>query len=182
MLDARWEVFATSLANAPSDEELLAEYEKLVVAQQIDTSITPNVIFARDTRESGPALVESLTAALASVGTQFVDNGILTTPQLHYLVRCINTAGTDQAYGEPTEQGYYNKLADAYKKLVHGLPSLGEVTVDCANGVGAPKLRLLAETIGKDLFNCTIINDLVDQPEKLNYQVWVPRWLRAGLD
>ena len=171
MLEAAWEVYATALANAPTDEQLLEEYERLITQLRINTEITPKVIFARDTRESGPALVESLVDALKATGTEFIDSGILTTPQLHYLVRCINTEGTEEAYGEPTEQGYYNKLAEAYKKLMKRVPSLGRVTVDCANGVGGPKLQLLAETIGADMFNCVVINDLVDQPSKLNHQV-----------
>jgi len=171
MLEAVWEVYATTLANAPSDEQLLSEYQSLTSKLQINSATRPRVIFARDTRESGPALVESLRDALTAVGAEFVDHGILTTPQLHYLVRCINTTDTEHAYGVPTERGYYNKLAEAYKKLMQGVPSIGEVTVDCANGVGGPKLRLLTNTIGKDMFNCTVINDLVDQSSKLNYQV-----------
>ncbi|KAF8248271.1 Phosphoacetylglucosamine mutase [Wilcoxina mikolae CBS 423.85] len=170
MLETAWEVHATTLANAPSDEQLLSEYQSLTSKLQINSATRPKVVFARDTRESGPALVESLRDALSAAGAEFVDHGILTTPQLHYLVRCINTTNTEYAYGEPTEQGYYAKLAEAYKKLMQGVPSIGEVTVDCANGVGGPKLRLLASAIGKDLFNCTVINELVDQPSKLNYQ------------
>jgi len=172
MLEAAWEVYATAFANAQTDEQLLEEYENLAAQLKINTEITPKVIFARDTRESGPALVESLTDALKAAGVEFVDHGILTTPQLHYLVRCINTEGTEEAYGEATEQGYYNKLAEAYKKLMKRVPGLGQVTVDCANGVGGPKLRRLAETIGADLFDCAVINDLIDQPSKLNYQVF----------
>lgn len=37
---------------------------------------------------------------------------------LHYLVRCINTANTNDAYGEPTEEGYYKKLAAAFATAV----------------------------------------------------------------
>lgn len=170
MLEASWEVHATSLANAPSDEQLLVEYENLISTLGVNTEITPKVVFARDTRESGPALVAALQDALAATKTDFVDHGLLTTPQLHYLVRCINTIDSEQPYGEPTEQGYYNKLASAYRKLMVGIPSNGEVTVDCANGVGAPKLRLLAETVGRDVFQCSIVNDSVDQPSKLNHQ------------
>jgi len=43
---------------------------------------------------------------------------MLTTPQLHYMVRCINTKGTPDAYGEPTTDGYYNKLHTAFKKFI----------------------------------------------------------------
>lgn len=42
------------------------------------------------------------------------DYGFLSTPQLHYLVCCLNTKG---AYGEPTEEGYYAKLAAAFSAL-----------------------------------------------------------------
>lgn len=170
MLEGAWEAHATTLANATSDEQLFEEYNTLVSQLKINTDIKAKVIVARDTRESGPHLVQALLDALTAVDAGFVDHGILTTPQLHYLVRCINTHGARDQYGEPTEEGYYHKLANAYKQLMQGVPKLGEVTVDCANGVGAPKLRRLAEAIGKNLFECKVINDLVDEPVRLNYQ------------
>ena len=40
--------------------------------------------------------------------------GILTTPQLHYMVRCVNTG---EVYGTATEEGYYQKLCCAFLKL-----------------------------------------------------------------
>ena len=40
--------------------------------------------------------------------------GILTTPQLHYMVRCVNTG---EVYGTATEEGYYQKLCGAFLKL-----------------------------------------------------------------
>jgi len=40
--------------------------------------------------------------------------GELTTPQLHFMVRCINTSG---AYGQPTAVGYYTKLSTAFTEL-----------------------------------------------------------------
>lgn len=92
----------------------------------------------------------------------------MTTPQLHHIVRCINTRG---AYGEPTEEGYYKKLADAYKILMEGKHQAGPVTVDCANGVGAPKMKALAECIGKEHFDYKLINEDIDVPAKLNHNV-----------
>ena len=47
-------------------------------------------------------------------GLLYFPSGLLTTPQLHYIVRCINT---NAAYGEPTEEGYYKKLSSAFIKL-----------------------------------------------------------------
>lgn len=52
------------------------------------------------------------------------DFGLLTTPQLHYMVLCRNTSG---CYGTATTQGYYEKLSKAFieltenVRLVHGL-------------------------------------------------------------
>jgi phosphoacetylglucosamine mutase len=57
----------------------------------VNMSNPARVIFARDTRASGPSLVVALKDALDATGTEYTDHGILTTPQLHYLVRCINT-------------------------------------------------------------------------------------------
>lgn len=173
MLEEKWEAHAATLANASSDEDLLTKYEGLVAELNINTSVPASIIFAKDTRESGPVLVAALNDALNAVGAKFKDYGILTTPQLHYLVRCINTQNLPDTkpYGEPTEQGYYQKIGNAYKKLMQGKPKQGQVTVDCANGVGAPKLRALAESIGKEFLDVKVVNDAVDVPSKLNYQV-----------
>ena len=39
----------------------------------------------------------------------------MTTPQLHYAVRCYNDGGL---YGDYTENGYYTKLCTAFRKLI----------------------------------------------------------------
>jgi phosphoacetylglucosamine mutase len=69
-------------------------------------------------RPSGEALVAALVDGLKALGASFTDLGIKTTPQLHYFVRCLNTQGTPECYGEASEQGYYNKLGEAYIELV----------------------------------------------------------------
>ena len=132
------------------------------------------MIFARDTRASGPRLVTALTEALKAVDADVTDYKMLTTPQLHYIVRCLNSQGTPQAYGEPTEQGYYEKLAAAFKIAMAGKKTNGPVVVDCANGVGGPKLRELIKylpTAAEGGVDIKVINDDVLQPERLNHKV-----------
>ena len=132
------------------------------------------VVFGRDTRASGPHLVKALKAALDVLGVEYTDYGLLTTPQLHYIVRCLNTAGTDFAYGEPTEKGYYEKMAKAFSQVMHGRTITGEVTVDCANGVGGPKLHELIKHLPKSNeggVQIKVVNDDVVRPESLNYEV-----------
>jgi phosphoacetylglucosamine mutase len=48
------------------------------------------------------------------LGGMVTDYGIVTTPMLHYLVTCHNTGGS---YGRPTHEGYFDKLAVAFKAL-----------------------------------------------------------------
>lgn len=121
MLQQEWEEYATTLANANDPKELLEYINRIAESLQIDLQKPANVIYARDNRPSGPELVSALVDGLeAAPGsrTNYTDEGILTTPILHYLVRSKNTAGTNDAYGTPTEEGYYEKLSTAFKKLV----------------------------------------------------------------
>jgi phosphoacetylglucosamine mutase len=154
MLREDWEGKATELANA-ADEDVVALYRKF----EAELGIKPgedktasrkeyaNVIFARDTRASGPKLVVALVDAFKATGIAHVDYKLLTTPQLHYLTRCTNTEGTSQAYGVVSEAGYYEKLSDAFVRAMDGRKAIGSLTVDCANGVGAPKLAAWIKTL-----------------------------------
>jgi len=121
MLEQAWEGYATALANSSSPEDLIHQIHQMVTALQIDVSKPANVIYARDTRPSGPALTAALVDGFKAApggGTTYTDEGILTTPILHYLVRCKNTVGTAESYGTPTEEGYYEKLSAAFKALL----------------------------------------------------------------
>jgi phosphoacetylglucosamine mutase len=170
MLEQSWEAYVTDLANIQDDQAVFDKVNELAQQLSIDLSAPSKVVFGRDTRPSGNELVSSLIDGLTAVNTEYHDYGILTTPQLHYIVRCLNTANTDEPYGEPTEEGYYNKLATAYKTLVQGHSILPTLTVDCANGVGAPKLVELAKHIGGDHLSIKMSNDNIDDAEKLNFK------------
>jgi phosphoacetylglucosamine mutase len=172
MLEQDWEVYATNLVNAPSHEELVEYFLKLADTLKIDLNLPGKVIVGRDTRPSGITLVTSLADSLASTNTEFVDFRVLTTPQLHYLTRCINTAGTPSAYGEVSELGYYNKLVEAFYRALRGRRVSGGLTVDCANGVGGPKLTELLKRHDsqKTGLQVKIVNDDVLRSKNLNHE------------
>lgn len=138
------------------------------------------VVFARDTRASGSRLAGVLNAALTATEVEFVDEKFMSTPQLHYVVRCKNTLGTQYEYGDPTERGYYEKLAAAFKKVMRGVKTQGSLTVDCANGVGGPKLRELIKHLGPGL-DIKVVNDDVINPDSLNFEVRL-RSMRSLID
>ncbi|KAM7206630.1 Phosphoacetylglucosamine mutase [Rhypophila sp. PSN 637] len=169
MLEQEWESLATALVNATSHEQLVELYYKLAEIQKIDLKSPAKVIYGRDTRPSGHKLASALADALEATGTELVDYKILTTPQLHYLVRATNTEGLPSSYGVVSETGYYDKLAKAFVKAMRGKRISGQLVVDCANGVGGPKLHEFLKHLPKDLgFDVKVVNDDVLRPEVLN--------------
>ncbi|KAK0746188.1 phosphoglucomutase/phosphomannomutase domain-containing protein [Schizothecium vesticola] len=170
MLEQDWEKLATQLVNSRSDGELVELYHQLAKDHKIDLKSPAKVIYGRDTRPSGHTLVAALADALVATKTELVDYKILTTPQLHYLVRATNTAGTPLSYGKISEVGYYEKLADAFLRALRGKKINGRLLVDCANGVGGPKLKEFLKYLSSDrvAFDVTVVNDDVLRPEVLN--------------
>ena len=162
------------LANSPTDEALAETYSKLSQDLKINPEVKSRVVFARDTRASGPRLVNALLAALEASQSEYTDYKLLTTPQLHYITRCLNTKGTPYEYGEPTEQGYYEKLGASFKAAMGSRKFNGPVTVDCANGVGGPKLQSLIKHLpspSEGGLEIKVVNDDVHKPDHLNHQV-----------
>ncbi|KAF7728295.1 Phosphoacetylglucosamine Mutase [Apophysomyces ossiformis] len=168
MLEQSWEVYATRLANAKDGETLSEVIQDIVSVNKINLESQGAVIYGFDTRPSCPELVKCLESGLQVSGAKATNFGLLTTPMLHYLVRCINTANTSDAYGEPTAEGYYKKLADAFKTAVKGKTRLSQLHVDCANGVGAPKLREFLKYLSEDELSIEVLNDDIGTEGKLN--------------
>ena len=150
-----------------SDSLLSDCLKEIIAAENVDMGQPGTVLIAMDTRASSPALAQAATDGIEALGGVCKNYGLLTTPQLHYIVCCENTAG---AYGEPTEEGYYKKLAQAFIKI-NDVASRGRykptVLVDCANGVGAAKLREMVGHLGGQL-EVKVVND--GTGGRLNYQ------------
>lgn len=118
MLEQTWEAHATSLANCPTTESLLSTFHALATHLRIDLSQPASVVYARDTRPSGPELIQALETGFSAFSDDIktVDLGVTTTPVLHYVVKATNDK-TGQ-YGKPTIDGYYTKMATAFKTLI----------------------------------------------------------------
>lgn len=164
MMEASWEKHATLLANT-APEKLESVVLNLLSELGIDLHVKANVVVARDSRESSPRLAKALLSGIEVVHACGVhDLGLATTPQLHYVTRCIN----DETFGEPTEEGYYSKLAEAFK-TIHGFGPSEKVslTLDLANGVGAPKAEAVFALLA-DYVSVDFVNGAYDKPETLN--------------
>lgn len=170
MLQEDWEVISTEMANQKTPEDVSTFYQEIASKHKIDLTTPARVVVARDTRASGARLLGCLLDGLKSAGAEHKDYGFLTTPQLHYMVRCLNTEGTKDAYGVPTEKGYYEKFGAAFKTALKGKRPAGSLTVDGANGVGGPKLTELIKYLPpkEEGLEIHVINDNVVKPESLN--------------
>jgi phosphoacetylglucosamine mutase len=146
MLHQSWEAYATAVANAPEDA-LDAELAKVVAAENIGEGAKGTVLLGQDTRPHSARLSNIAVEGVSVVGGVADDCGVLTTPQLHHLVRLRNGAG--EALIGPaewgSEAGYYTMLWEAYAQLTTGAPAgaRGPLWVDCAFGVGAPKIEAM---------------------------------------
>uniref|UniRef100_A0A8C2C134 Phosphoacetylglucosamine mutase n=1 Tax=Cyprinus carpio TaxID=7962 RepID=A0A8C2C134_CYPCA len=141
MVTAMWEGYATQLANAEQDS-LLKELKDIIEKEDIDMSQTASVYVGKDTRPSSASLSQAVLDGVSSLGGKTHDYGLVTTPQLHYMVCCCNTHG---CYGSPTVEGYYQKLSQAFLQLTQNASNRTDdqkrLLVDGANGIGALKMR-----------------------------------------
>ncbi|KFV42537.1 Phosphoacetylglucosamine mutase, partial [Tyto alba] len=167
MLHPSWEEYATQLANAEEQDlpRIITEIcQKAAVNQHTDAS----VFIGRDTRPSSKKLSQSVIDGISVLGGQYHDYGLLTTPQLHYMVCCRNTQGQ---YGKATLEGYYEKLSKAFSELIKQVntgsgESQRHLKIDCANGIGALKLSEMEPYLPEEVL-IHLYND--GTKEKLNH-------------
>lgn len=168
MLESKWEHYATELANS-SHDQLVSTVERLIEELKIDLNTESSIVIARDSRESSERLTKSTIDGFKSVPrTQYKDFGLLTTPELHYLTRTYN----DDSFGPANEDGYYTKLANSFKEIfkLSETQDAIDITIDAANGVGAPKIEELLKNYLAHEIKFTVVNDAYKKPDLLNYE------------
>ncbi|XP_044502095.1 phosphoacetylglucosamine mutase isoform X2 [Mangifera indica] len=147
MLSQDWEPFADQLANAPDPETLVSLIEEFVKKENIpfDGTHSAEILLGRDTRPSGESLLEAAKQGVSSVLGALAHNmGILTSPQLHWMVRARNKNL------KATESDYFEQLLSSFRCLMDLIPdgrkindSEDKLMVDGANGVGGEKLEIM---------------------------------------
>ncbi|XP_062980988.1 phosphoacetylglucosamine mutase [Elgaria multicarinata webbii] len=141
MLAPAWEEHATHLANA-EEHELQCVLTDICQKEAVDLQVDAFIVIGRDTRPSSKKLSQSVIDGVSVLRGQYHDYGLVTTPQLHYMVCCRNTHGD---YGTATVEGYYRKLSKAFVELTKQATSQRDghmcLKIDCANGIGALKLK-----------------------------------------
>ncbi|XP_072907817.1 phosphoacetylglucosamine mutase [Hemitrygon akajei] len=166
MLVSAWEAHATQLANA-EDQDLKSALTNIVEKESINLQEEARIFLGRDTRPSSLKLSQAVIDGVCVLGGTYQDYGLVSTPQLHYMVCCGNTM---EQYGIATVEGYYQKLSRAFialMKQVHCHPEeMRMLNVDGANGIGALKLKELEPYLEEKL-KLKLCND--GTTGKLNY-------------
>lgn len=185
MLPESWEPLATQLTNAlatkgNSSERAQAAHSWIqkeikgqlqFVNKFYNEGIIPTLVVGRDSRESGPKLLSCLvTAAKELFHANIHDQGLLTTPQLHFL-----TSETAKGISNVSEPCYYKHFLEAWNNIakLHGignsLPSIPSLTIDAANGIGGPKVQeLLSQWSCRNQVH--FINNQWTDPQLLNHE------------
>ncbi|KAL4584130.1 hypothetical protein LXL04_008720 [Taraxacum kok-saghyz] len=152
MLTQDWEPFADSIANAPDPESLVQLITEFAKKENIpiDGSKAAVVLLGRDTRPSGESLVEAANKGICCViGAVAINMGIVTTPELHWMVRARNKGM------KASEADYFHQLSTSFRCLIDLIPeksgedndAIGKLVVDCSNGVGGEKLQDLTQKL-----------------------------------
>ncbi|KAI3894437.1 hypothetical protein MKX03_003842 [Papaver bracteatum] len=138
MLTQEWEPFADLLANAPDPQILVKLISEFAMKENISFGgdYSAEVLLGRDTRPSGESLLEAARQGINSVvGAIATDMGVLTTPQLHWMVRYRNMGKSS------SETDYFKQLSNSFRCLMDYIPGemttseMDELIVDGANGV-----------------------------------------------
>ncbi|XP_018511176.1 phosphoacetylglucosamine mutase [Brassica rapa] len=145
MLSQEWEPFADQIANASSPKELVSLIKDFVEKKEIAIEKGGEVWLGRDTRPSGESLLRAAEIGVRSVlGSVAVDVGVLTTPQLHWMVRAKNKGLN------ATESDYFENLITSFKCLIGLIPvklESSKLVLDGANGVGGLKMEVLIRSL-----------------------------------
>ncbi|KAL5791474.1 hypothetical protein ACOSP7_000068 [Xanthoceras sorbifolium] len=151
MLSQDWEPFADELANAPDPQTLLSLIIEFAKKEKIsfDGAFSAEILLGRDTRPSGESLLEAAKQGINSiVGAVVHDMGILTTPQLHWMVHARNKGL------KATEADYFGQLLSSFRCIMDLIPNERKINeiedrliVDGANGVGGEKLEAVKKML-----------------------------------
>jgi len=175
MLPQAWERNAELLANAASAGDIAKAMATAASEFGPEARGTATVLVGKDTRATGPRLVAAVRAGVWVAGGQVVDHGLLTTPQLHWLVRQTNERREEVGLPE-----YYRYITAAFTELNEGQP-VGNVVVDCANGIGTQGMKGILEGLGEAGKGIELRNTDVETVAKLNWIVGA-EWIQTGED
>lgn len=190
MLAISWEPWCCRIANAITGEDVAEVANQCAQAEGISVPKDAGngfgfVQVGRDTRATGEVILHAVRDILNRVlQVPYTDHGIVTTPQLHFLVRKANSPSMQEAKGGVNVDAYNQEILTAFDDLMeiatNGAPGAPRrLLVDASNGVGFIGLQRLLEYAQNHEINNKVnaiaryvnihmVNTDVDNPHVLN--------------
>uniref|UniRef100_A0A915JAT1 phosphoacetylglucosamine mutase n=1 Tax=Romanomermis culicivorax TaxID=13658 RepID=A0A915JAT1_ROMCU len=158
MLESAWERHATKLVNT-TDQNLHSDIEDLMSLLKLNLDTVATVYCARDNRPSGEMLIMAARNGVSQIkNAVFFDFGVLTTPQLHFIVKRSNTT---QAKDVVSVEDYYREFARSFILLSKQISEKTSnsnydrnIYLDASNGVGGPNFEALVGRFEAGLLSC----------------------------
>ena len=167
MMTQSWEPYAVELANTHEISEIMTLLEKIAQMEGITATTASVIIIGRDTRPHSEELANCIVLGARAFGAIVHDMGLVTTPQLHFIVQQINKAeaGTFPIMTMDRTAAlleYHTTLANGYLSLRdsaivdgddddvrgHTMCSATDVIViDGSNGIGAIAIQELTKIV-----------------------------------
>jgi phosphoacetylglucosamine mutase len=147
MMAQSWESYAEELVNARSSGDILLALERIAASHSIDRSSKCVVVVGRDTRPHSEELVKCIIQGAEAYGATVHDMGLVTTPQLHFIVQKANEQATSFPILTLDRQAaianYHSTLGKGYLSLIESAVLSGQpvtpvsIVVDGSCGIGA---------------------------------------------
>ncbi|CCW65399.1 unnamed protein product [Phytomonas sp. EM1] len=188
MLESTWEVWCKKAANAKSGNDLIKVLEECIREEKIvfplNFSISyASILFGRDTRRTGLSILDAAKDMLDNfLKVPYTDYGIVTTPELHYIVSKLNEEVGKPVPAKIEIKSYHESILNAFNRLMSlnlngARKNQHDLVIDTSNGVGYYGLKrlisfsesLFNQDILKKYFNVVLLNTNVEQIDDLNY-------------
>jgi len=176
MMKTEFEKYVEEFANIEDLQQACKYLEDFFVntmngGKPIDWSQEGYVFIGCDTRTSSPVLIGCLMQGILYSGSQFLNFGTVTTPQLHFMVLTFNKdyrQALPKFDYKPDDllQIYYDTFGGTLLKAFDLLAEMGLVDknkkkrtyVDCSNGVGGIHQEKMTQDYFNKIFNVTVLN------------------------
>lgn len=122
MMAQAWEPYAEQLVNTKSVTEVIALLESIAVKEDINKESSSIVVIGRDTRPHSEELAKCIRIGAEAFGAIVHDMGLVTTPQLHFIVQKVNEESQEypviELCREKALANYHTTLRSGYLDLI----------------------------------------------------------------
>lgn len=146
MMAQSWEPYAEELVNTRDADDIISIIKRISTTEGVMDGTPCSVVVGRDTRPHSNELVQCIITGANAFGAIVHDMGLVTTPQLHFIVQKANENSSTFPILDlgrvAAIANYHDTLGSGYISLLESIP-IGQsvisefIVVDGSYGIGA---------------------------------------------